>query len=211
MSTSNSFPCSFCTNPSFSAPSHKLLLDHIRLVHSLDPNFSIQCSQPACCRTFKNFRTFQNHLLTHRQEETGTPIVSTGSVDNEDEDQGTTISVTQNYEQTQIVDLKDYAAKWILKTSETRSLTRHASLGIIEDTSFLVTYITQFIKSMLLNLIQSNDPLDQQSVVTKIEELFSSSLVQPFSGLMSFHQQLSYYRTHFHLIVSVSKTDIIIT
>lgn len=35
------------------------------------------------------------------------------------------------------LDLKKYAAKWILKTSETRNLTRQATIDIIEDTSFL--------------------------------------------------------------------------
>jgi len=30
-------------------------------------------------------------------------------------------------------DFKEYAAKWILKISETRSLTRAATLGIVQD------------------------------------------------------------------------------
>ena len=36
--------CSYCIEDVFSAPSEILLLNHIRLVYSCDPNFSIQCS-----------------------------------------------------------------------------------------------------------------------------------------------------------------------
>ena len=32
-------------------------------------------------------------------------------------------------------DIRSYCAKWILKISETRSLTRRATIGIVEDTA----------------------------------------------------------------------------
>lgn len=58
--------CPYCDDSEeFSAPSQVLLLNHVRLVHSNDPDFSIQCSFPDCSRTFVNFRTYQNHLLVH--------------------------------------------------------------------------------------------------------------------------------------------------
>ena len=68
-----SFYCPYCVKDDFTAPSEVLLLTNIRVVHSLDPNFTIQCSVNGCNRTFKNFRTYQNHRLTHR------PTVSTHS------------------------------------------------------------------------------------------------------------------------------------
>lgn len=37
----------------------------VHLVHSLGSNFNIQCSKDSCARTFMNFRTYQNHLLSH--------------------------------------------------------------------------------------------------------------------------------------------------
>ena len=43
----------------------QLLVKHVRLVHSCDPNFRIQCSVEGCLRTFTNYRTYQNHLLQH--------------------------------------------------------------------------------------------------------------------------------------------------
>ena len=37
-------------------------------------------------------------------------------------------------------DVKSFIAKWLLKTSETRSLTRTASTGIVEDVGALIDY-----------------------------------------------------------------------
>ena len=65
---STAMNCSYCSGL-FSAPSEALLLTHIRVTHSSDPGFSIQCSVSGCSRTFTNFRTFQNHRLTHRGKE----------------------------------------------------------------------------------------------------------------------------------------------
>ena len=54
--------CPLCSSD---LPTEPLLLQHIRVCHSWDPNFSIQCIVRGCCRTFGNYRTFQNHLLKH--------------------------------------------------------------------------------------------------------------------------------------------------
>lgn len=59
--------CTYCVENEFAAPSRSLLLDHIRLVHSQDPDFTIQCPHSGCSQTFHNFRTYQNHQLTHVQ------------------------------------------------------------------------------------------------------------------------------------------------
>ena len=59
----DAFPCPYCATEEFAAPSEKLLLNHIRLVHSHDPDFSIQCSHPGCSRTFVT--EFQNVSKSH--------------------------------------------------------------------------------------------------------------------------------------------------
>ena len=69
----------------FSVPSENLLLNHIRLVHSSEPGFSIQCTVNGCSRTFKNFRTYQNHK--HNQAENQPISIDDGKddqVDNQD-------------------------------------------------------------------------------------------------------------------------------
>lgn len=70
-STSTAFYyCSYCgcgQDDSYTAPSLQLLNQHIRLGHSNDPNFLIHCPVPSCQRTFRNYRTYQNHVLAHRE------------------------------------------------------------------------------------------------------------------------------------------------
>ena len=60
-------PYPYCVVNEFAAPSEVLLLNHIRLVYSHDPGFSIQCPHPpGCARTFVNFKMYQNHVLVQQ-------------------------------------------------------------------------------------------------------------------------------------------------
>ena len=56
------YRCQYCSER-FSAPSEQLLDRHIKLVHSQDPSFIIQCKHEPCSRTFTNYRTY---LLKHK-------------------------------------------------------------------------------------------------------------------------------------------------
>lgn len=196
------FRCPYCNDQEFVAPSKALLMIHVRIVHSLDPDFSIQCSKDNCSRTFTNFRTFQNHLLTHNLDEP--PLISPEEHQIEPDYSIETELVALPCEE----EIKSYCAKWILKTSETRSLTRRATLGIVEDNSSLVTFITQLLWKRASAILVSSEV--DTSVISRFDELFSSSLTKPFNGLTSFHQQLCYYRDNFNLIVSCITTYYIV-
>ncbi len=54
------FNCPLCDE--FQAPDFRLLLPHIRLVHSTRPNFSLQCNIDNCTRIFRNMKTYANHI-----------------------------------------------------------------------------------------------------------------------------------------------------
>ena len=201
----STFVCPCCIESEFRAPSEVLLLTHIRLVHSCDPNFSIQCSLDGCSRTFKNFRTFQNHrLLKHRHavsEPAGPPnteILNTGDFDELDNPESDHASLTPCLPSNS--DVQSHAAKWILRTSELRGLTRAATLGIVQDTSDLVDFVAQSLRDQA-SLILSSNGVDSE-VVQSITNIFNGYITRPFQGLTSFHQQLQYYRQHFNLIVS---------
>jgi len=147
------YSCSYCVDNAFSAPTEVLILNHIKRVHSLDPGFSIQCSFAGCSRTFSNFRTYQNHRLIHREQvqvivaddlgadgnsipgydaliraEHSPSDCSTGDYSQNHDgvvgELGLEVNATSNSSTN--VDMQTYAAKWILKTSEARSLTRAA-------------------------------------------------------------------------------------
>lgn len=181
----------------FTAPSEVLLLNHIRLVHSKDPNFSIQCQSENCSHAFTNFRTFQNHRRSCSATDS-TPHGVLGettceSGDQHGEDIINNVLPTSSY-------LQIYCAKWILR-SETRALTRTATLGIVDDVCELVDVITEGLKSKTSSILQSNGVPDY-IIVSDVEDTFSSHFVQPFDGLQTFHKQLQYYRHDFGLIVS---------
>ena len=116
--------CPLCSSD---LPTEPLLLQHIRVCHSWDPNFSIQCIVRGCCRTFGNYRTFQNHLLKHGSHTT-VPVttqecISIDNVEAADTVPLNTQSTIANLEavaSTSIEDqpVTDYGAKWILQMSE---------------------------------------------------------------------------------------------
>ena len=57
------FACPNCAIPSFQ--SLKRLLQHIRLSHHDQESFTIQCNFQGCKRTFRNLRTFENHIYSY--------------------------------------------------------------------------------------------------------------------------------------------------
>lgn len=75
--------CPYCCGE-YAVPSQSILLSYIRMVHLSDPNFMIQCPADSCCRTFTNFRIFQNHCLTHPTVHHNRVNIITDDIDVED-------------------------------------------------------------------------------------------------------------------------------
>ena len=180
-SVSMTFICPYCIETEFSAPSEGLLLSHVRLVHSLEPNFRIQCTIYGCSRTFNNFRTYQNHRLTHRDpnhriHQDDESLTNENMAHDGDDDIDSMSSVCVPTADS----LQSFAAKWILKTSETRSLTRKSSLGIVADVVDMVEYIVECLKDQTWKKLVSigTDP-------AILKEIFTGPITRPFQGLTS--------------------------
>ena len=96
-------------------------------------------------------------------------------------------------------------AKWILKTSESRKLTRLATIGIVQDVSELVKDVCSCVEAQISNCLERNG-IDI-STVSGLSDVFTSTneTVAPFTHLMTHHQQMTYYREHYNLIVSLCK------
>ena len=75
--------CSMC---SFEAPTVRLVLSHLRSVHSSDPRFNVMCGIDGCARTYRTFSGLHSHI--YRCHWTSTRGI-TNSVDtpSNDEDQ----------------------------------------------------------------------------------------------------------------------------
>ena len=203
------FFCPYCPGE-YAAPSGELLLTHIRIVHASDPNFSIQCSLNGCERTFKNFRTYQNHrLLHHRSEADSVLATDVGESTGDPTDfSGSDASPPHITSPTIIPDMQCFTARWILKTRETRMLTRSAMQGIIEDVEDLVRFVTDVLKS------QTHETLEHHGItpglIPGLEDVFTGKVTRPFEGLSSFHQQLQYCRSMFNLVVRIRLCDCVL-
>ena len=188
----------------YAAPSEELLFGHIRIVHANDPNFSIQCSFNGCERTFTNFRTWQNHHLLHYRSGT----IDTVSPTDTDEDvvgfPDSDASAT-HVSSPSVPDMQRFAAQWILKTRETRMLTRSAMQGIIEDVDVLVGYVTEVLKSQTQMVLENHGIKPESIIINDLDNVFTGPVTKPFQGLTSFHQQLQYCRSMFNLVVRLYK------
>lgn len=83
---------------------------------------------------------------------------------------------------TESFDMKKYGAQWILKTSESRSLTRTAMTGIIEDVTELVTMITKSICEDMKQFVSENS-VDMEN--------FANTLVTRYSSPFTWYQFFS--------------------
>ena len=63
------------------------------------------------------------------------------------------------------VDMRSFSARWILKTSETRSLTRRATLGIVADVSDMVDFVVESLRTQT-NSVLSNAGVDLSTLST---------------------------------------------
>lgn len=193
------FRCPYCNDPDeYSAPSEHLFLTHVRMVHLLDPNFSIQCDSVGCARTFRNFRTYQNHRNSHHKSTSDSPQ-EVSEVDFQLDD--IPLPELDQLSPPSEIDMQSYAAKWILRTSEKRNLTRSASLGIVEDVSTLVEFTVETLQAQVRRLLSENG-INSTVIMSRLNEVFTSPITKPFDGISSFYQQLQHFEKHFNLVVS---------
>ncbi len=131
-----------------------LLLTHIRLVHADQPSFRIQCNLQGCKRTFKKFTVYRNHIYhfhdTHTLEDSSSNgEVGSGGPENLSEtEDGTTSEVISpddntsgqsptGFSHVSPDELKDAAARWVLKTSECHKIPQSTMDDIISDVQSL--------------------------------------------------------------------------
>ena len=214
--------CTYCVSRDFAAPSESLLLDHIRLVHSQDPDFIIQCSHSGCARSFRNFRTYQNHKLSHGQSISNVeglvshvrpsenvvvetddrgPADEQGQADDTEMDAAVdrVIAASAGIDDIDPNNIQQYVAKWILKTRECRTLSRTAMQGIIEDTTNLLDFLSLSIKSQVYPKLSA---LDVDS--SQFDFIFENCGQKFFDGLGTYHQQMKFYEEKFGFVVRSS-------
>ena len=130
-----------------------------------------------------NIYQLQNYCCKHRSNvDTPEDLQSENSFDFDHED---VENMNDNSTQIMPTEMHEYAAKWILKTGETRSLTRTATQGVIEDVEHLVDFVAESLERKMRAALQSNGINPDN--VTGFNDVFNCSATNPFTGLTSFH------------------------
>lgn len=60
--------CPKCPLCVLQAPTIQFVLQHMRSVHSSDPNFLVTCGLNGCPRTFRKFSSFYQHIYRNHKD-----------------------------------------------------------------------------------------------------------------------------------------------
>ena len=204
--------CPLC--PVERVPSFRLKKDylrHVELFHAHQPNFCIPCGISGCQRTFQKLHTFRKHISDHHS---GDPSPTNQPLATQPEPDDCSITASdQNREQdtfhhghaephTAMSALQKSSALFLMGLKEERKLTQTALQGVIEGVTTLTRSQLSVLHAEVSSVLSEAGVLP--SSVPGLDELFDSDgqFGRPFSGLETPHQQLTFCKTHFNLIVS---------
>lgn len=188
-------------------------LKHIKLFHSHQPSFSITCGLGGCLRTFRNFQVFRNHVSTfHAGEASFVQDDGRGEGGDEDNiivdgvgggDDGETGSDSAGhcFNSTSPEMLQRSSALFVLGLKEKHKLTQATIQGVIQGVTGIMQCHLSAIRDQIRDQLSSSGVSPE--TIALLNPLLSEDGThsQPFHGLETPHQQLSFYRTHFNFIV----------
>lgn len=196
------------------------LLRHVKLFHAHQAGFKITCGIGGCQRTFRTFRTYENHISAmHRhQPDAVLESPSVGSRDGANDDMDVGCEVTDNLEnlrqgegarnlsadltEASSLQLQRSCALFLMGLKEKHKLTQGALQSVIEGVTSLQQERIGVLHSMACSKLMAEGI--EHSSVPGLDALFSvdGDYGRPFAGLETQHQQDKYYKTHFQFIVS---------
>lgn len=183
----------------FTAPSFSLLQVHLFRVHSGDFNVF-------CCNTqFKTAPAYRKHVQRfHRTPTESSASTSSSSlslsetcvVDESNSELDASISIPSS---------KSNNALWILKLKESHKLAQTCVDSVLQDVTELCTVTISELGESVKSVMNSAGL--QFENIPGLQELFapSSDFCQPFSGLSTYHHQLTFYKEHLKFVVSMHK------
>ena len=215
--------CPLCAGTSF--PTVLKLLKHIRLTHSDNENFCIQCGLQGCKRTFTNFHSFKNHVHAFhdvsavdesQQEVHEDPTTSysgdgTGDGDGDLGDERLSLGASESSSQSLEESLQKSAALWILKTREVHRIPLSVMDAIIAGLHSLHSLVLSHVHDRIEGTLQeANIPKAlREDILHHVSE--DSPYAKIFKGLETQSQQLRYFRSHFNLVVRFAHSSLLLT
>ena len=205
--------CPLCPATCFTTVAN--LLKHVRITHSDQENFCIQCNLQGCKRTFRKLKCFKNHIYTYHdigaleesaeEESRLDPAIGSG-VFYEDSSTGMFPSSENSSDSSDIpllseTQLQRAAATWILKTRECHRIPLSVMDAVISDLQSLFQLALGEIRNRIE--LSLRDVAVPEQVVDHIRGELSeqSPYANVFQGLETQHQQLCYFRRNFKLVV----------
>lgn len=183
-------------------------MKHIKLFHSHQPNFTITCGLHGCLRTFKNFRTFQNHVSNYHA---GYAADTSCNTDDNDETRGFDDDSEEQPDHdldphlgdssNGSITLQQSTALFLMGLKEKHKLTQVALQGVIDGATGLMQSRLSSLHAQVSQQLRSSGA--SEVMISSLSSIFSEDSImgRPFYGLETQHQQQSFYRNHFHLIV----------
>ena len=136
-------------------------MTHFRLIHADEPNFRIDCTLQGCCRTFKNFHTYRNHIYAFHSTsidsldlsqafETVSEEVCAYDSDNDSDSENngnvTSLIDISNQLPDDAASIQRSAAIWTLKVREKYCLSQSAMEHILKDVDSLYKVATMKVR-----------------------------------------------------------------
>ena len=209
--------CPICACCEFRTVSQ--LLSHIRISHADAKDFSIQCTLKNCCRTYKSFTTYRNHVYDFHgigQLDPTYDFSSSHSVlsgESPDESLRCTNHISESIpkqssssEMITPSNLQKAAATWILKSREKHKLPLSVMNTLIADIQSLYDVSLSCIASRVSAIVQQAE-IDIQTaelIMTELNGCLSSACSNIFRGLLTQAQQMHYFWSNIGLVVSYS-------
>lgn len=196
------FSCCYCS--SFDGSSFKKLLNHIKFIHSHEPNFLITCGD--CAQSFKKFNSFRSHLnrkhsarkvvQLERFHDNAADICSEGEDISEENDAR---EDPKNF----VDEMTRSLALFALKTKEEYQLSQPAIDAVLDSTGDLVESSMEHLREEITTCLNRNG-----IAVADIEGLRDvlqqpSMFTQARQPLMNEYQQVQYFKSNFNFVVSL--------
>ena len=175
-------------------------MKHVSRVHAHSSQFSITCGIDGCLSSYKSYTGWQRHIKNKHKTANSDILNNEGEGFDE-------IEIDDIYLQETTTELdgenekKKEIAKWILNLRDENKLTQSTTENILSNIttlcSQLVDEIKQGVTEQLNNCQVSGDVVDKV-----LKTLDRDDLNQPFKGLETKHQQLSFFQQHLGYVVS---------
>ena len=180
--------CPLCK--SVCAPNYPLSMKHVSRIHAHSSQFSITCGIDGCLSTYKSYMGWQKHIKNKHKTANNDITYNDGGGFEEMEIDDVYLQETTP-ELNEENDKKREVAKWVLNLRDENKLTQSTTENILSNITTLCSHLVDEIKQGIRE--QLSDCQVSGDIVTKVlESLERDDFKQPFKGLETKHQQLSF-------------------